>query len=97
VFDDPRLDISSDAKDSVEWPLKFDYSSVADPGLSSPAKKLPIPCKLSLKPNKTGWIKKLPPWVNSLLMKLELQLAVRLELLRNLDDEVRRLVQQEAL
>jgi hypothetical protein len=30
-------------------------------------------------------------------MKLELQLAVWLEFLRNSDDEVRRLVQQEAL
>jgi hypothetical protein len=39
----------------------------------------------------------LPPWVNSLLMRLELQLAVWLEFLRNSDDEVRRLVQQEAL
>jgi hypothetical protein len=27
---------------------------VADPVLSAPAKKLPIPCKLSLKPTKTG-------------------------------------------
>jgi hypothetical protein len=37
----------------------------------------------------------LPPWVNSLLMKLELQLAVRLEILRNLEDEVRRIFPQE--
>jgi hypothetical protein len=68
-----------------------------DPVLGSPAKKLPIPCKLSLNLPKLGWIKTLPPWVNSLLMRLELQLAVWLEFLRNSDDEVRRLVQQEAL
>jgi hypothetical protein len=54
MFDDPRLDIPSDATDSVEWLLKFDYSSVADPVLGSPAKKLPIPCKSVIKPTKTG-------------------------------------------
>jgi hypothetical protein len=71
---------------------------VADPVSSAPAKKLPIPCNLSLKPTATGLDEDIATMGQLIAGETGTTTRSRARILKEYSaDEVRKLVQQEAL